>query len=101
MSDESPINGEPVQVALTPEEIETKKARLLAALQHQVAMLMDEMKRLFAPNMKLTFIARSADDPTAYSLLTEETDTDILIEFLKNAKAPAPLSRPETSTAVN
>lgn len=76
------------------ESEEQRKQRVLASLQHQVAILLDELKKLFAPNMRLTFIARSIDDASCYSFLSEETSNEDLIKLLQNMKKPTPIERP-------
>lgn len=85
-----------------PENVDGEDAgkRRARIFQHQVATLMDELKSLFSPDMRLTFIARSIDDSTKYSLLTEETENVHLIRLLQEAKQ-SPISRPDNSSAIN
>lgn len=100
MTDEKPedIAPENVPVADAPVETEeAKKKRILSTMQHQVAMLMDELKSMFTPDMRLTFIARSTDPEKGYTLLTEETDNKVLADFLLSIKPPELIVRTPTS----
>lgn len=76
-----------------------KHERAAKAIKHRVALLMDELKSCWLPEMRLTFIARSTEDSTRYTLLTEETD---FLEFLKWLNTAKPLfGNAAASNAVN
>lgn len=79
---------------------EQRAARNLETIRHRVAMLMDELKRIFVPEMVLSFIARNPYDPQSYTLLTEEKDMNNLIDFLQTANRPQPIPR-DTPQGVN
>jgi len=78
---------------------EERTERRLKLLRDQVAMLMDELKSLFIPQMKLTFIARDPSGQVGHTLLTEESDMEDFIEFLKNIPKPTPVDRPPAGYA--
>ncbi len=82
------------------QETEVQKAeREASMIKHRIAMLMDELKSCWQPEMCLTFIARSNIDPTKYSLLTEEKDFMEFLNWLNTAKAI--MGNAATSDAVN
>ena len=72
---------------------EEKESRALKIIQQQVALLMDELKRIFHKDLKLTFIARDPNKERGYTFLTEEADNNDIIEFLKNVPKPTPVDR--------
>lgn len=98
---EAAENKEEAEPQLSDEEKELHKQRHLSVLQHQVAALMDELKKLFAPDMRLTFIARSVNDESRYSFLSEETDNGEVVALLNRIPKPKPIVRTEISNASN
>lgn len=102
MTDDNEDTQPPVDysevVSAAEEEMKQKAGE---ALQRRVSFLMDELKRLFSPDMRLTFIARSVDDQSKYSLLTEETDNNEIINLLNRIPKPKMIFPPSTSNASN
>lgn len=66
------------------------------ALQHRLAMLMDEIKSLFRKEMKITFIARHETDLDCVTVLSED-DLGVVADFIKQyAGKLTPIIRPES-----
>lgn len=107
MTDDNNSEPKPEAALSTPEgarpvsELSDAEKRKLNALRHQVAGLMDELKKLFVPGMKLTFIARNPDDDTMYTFLTEESDNAPLLHLLQTMHKPEAIPRVDTSNVVN
>lgn len=85
---------------MTPEEIK-KIEKDNEMLRYRVAMLMNELRAIFVPEMKLTFIARNPDEPGMYTLLTEETDMENFAAFVLSMKKPETLDIKEPADVIN
>ncbi len=78
-----------------PEAVDPKQA--MERTQNQLAMLMDDIKSLFLPEMKLTLISRHPTDADCISVLTEESDLEILCDAIKSyAPKLTPVPRHES-----
>lgn len=97
MNDNSGDETEPKMVPV--QQAEPTEEEIVRTLQAQVAMLLDAFKKLFVPEMKISFIARHPSEPATFSFMTEDTKEE-LINFLERVEQPKPLVRvPANDTA--
>ena len=59
----------------------------------QVKLLLDELKKVFAPHMLITFFVRDPNNWESFSLLTEEPDLQPIIDKMISLPKPQPLTR--------
>lgn len=83
------------EAKLTDDEL----ARRIDIANKQVKMLMDELKKVFAPHMLLTFFVRDPKDPSCFSLLTEEADLRSVINHLSALPNPKAIPQVEVGNA--
>ena len=65
------------------ESDEERIRRAIDRANKSVRFHLDEIKKVFAPHMKITLIARHPNDPEAHTFLTEEESAEAVIEHLK------------------
>lgn len=93
-------NDAPPPKMIPVESPEPTDEELLKVLQARVASLLDEFKRLFVPEMKISFIARHPEEKETFSFMTEDTKEE-LIAFLQRVEQPKPLVRVDSSEAIS
>lgn len=67
---------------------EEQIARIVDIANKQIAMLVNELKGVFIPSWKITFIARNPEEASQYTLITEECDKATLIKAIEKFKEP-------------
>lgn len=76
------VIGEPVGGSEKENEIK------LSIVRERVIFLLNELKNVFASDMRLTFLARDPNSKDIYTFLTEERGKGELIEFLNSMNDP-------------
>lgn len=73
--------------------------RYASVMRNQLIMLLDELKKLYRPGMRLTFIARDPDDSKTYTHLTEETNLEEFISALRAMNTLEPITQHKAGQA--